>query len=221
MNHVCDELKHSLMADLTSRTCRSAASFTPFQRQLGDCLRARLRCNVHTRYEEIVARSVASPAAVPAASSAPHSFTVSSQALCVERVQSARDCCDPPPASMAPPVAYFNLLEDGLVQEVIRCMDGPSYDSWQPLSTTCRRLCTLVGAWVGAGSSFMYSVNCAAWSLCSKLPCVLMQVGRCIARQRSYRLLVCMCAPTNPCCRCGQLAQSSCPTHWPLGPAAR
>jgi hypothetical protein len=43
-------------------------------------------------------------------------------------------------------VAYFDLLEDGVVQEVIRRIKEPARDSWQSLSSTCRRMCTLVGA---------------------------------------------------------------------------
>jgi hypothetical protein len=67
---------------------------------------------------------------------------------------------------MGAPVAYFDLLEDGVVQEVILRINEPARDSWQSLSSTCRRMCSLVGAG-SSPSCFMLAVyiccTSAAW----------------------------------------------------------
>jgi hypothetical protein len=65
---------------------------------------------------------------------------------------------------MATPTAYFDLLEDGLVEEVIRRMDQRKYPNrgWLDLAASSRRLCTLVGAGSWSSASAMFVVCPAA-----------------------------------------------------------
>jgi hypothetical protein len=66
---------------------------------------------------------------------------------------------------MAPATAYFELLEDGLVQDIIRRIDKSPVsfynNGWSALSASSRRLCTLVGA--NSWSCAPLDVVRAAW----------------------------------------------------------
>jgi hypothetical protein len=66
---------------------------------------------------------------------------------------------------MAHPTPYFDLLEDGLVEEVITRIPRGEYfqQGWVALSASSRRLCTLVGGVNCAPSMLAFELHLPKW----------------------------------------------------------